>query len=210
MHPVGIQQEGSSHPSIKRMAWKALRQTGKDYFETVADIGGGAGAFAAQLAPIAGTLHLLDADPGKPAVNVLPHACNLNEEWPIADQTIDLLISLEVIEHLENPRHFFRQMNRILKPGAFALITTPYNLNFFARLLFLFKGQHRHFQDYSYPAHITVLLPIDLIRLAAENDLQITGWFYNHHDVLPLFKKGIFWPSSLFSNSIGVLLQKPY
>lgn len=39
----------------------------------------------------------------------------------------DVVVSTEVVEHLYFPRELPRQINRLLKPGGAALITTPYH-----------------------------------------------------------------------------------
>jgi len=50
-------------------------------------------------------------------------------DLPFADASIDLLVSTEVVEHLPDPRPALQEMARVLKPGAFVLITTPNPLN---------------------------------------------------------------------------------
>lgn len=44
---------------------------------------------------------------------------------PFADASIDVILSSEVVEHLPDPVPAIREMARVLKPGAYALITTP-------------------------------------------------------------------------------------
>jgi SAM-dependent methyltransferase len=46
-------------------------------------------------------------------------------EIPFPDQTFDLVISFQVIEHVENDRHFVAEACRVLKPGGRFLLTTP-------------------------------------------------------------------------------------
>ena len=41
------------------------------------------------------------------------------------DNTFDLLISVEVIEHVGRPEQMIEEIQRVLKPGGFALITFP-------------------------------------------------------------------------------------
>jgi len=206
---IGKQQDGSSHYSIKQMALKALASLADGQFDSMADIGSGTGTFAMEMKAQVAHVVLLDASP--PAA--LPQeftafVCDLNNTWPLPHESVSLAVALEVIEHLENPRHFFREMHRIIMPGGHAFISTPYNLNLLARFLFFFKGQHRHFQDFSYPAHITALLPVDISRLATETGFSILSVHYNYTDVLPLLKREFHIRHPLFSNSFGVLLKK--
>src|SRR5690606_40269822 len=37
----------------------------------------------------------------------------------------DVIVTFQVIEHIENDRLFLQELHRVLKPGGVALITTP-------------------------------------------------------------------------------------
>ncbi len=47
------------------------------------------------------------------------------EPLPYADDSFDLVISMDVIEHLPDPRPWLRQNIRVLKPGGHLFLTTP-------------------------------------------------------------------------------------
>lgn len=207
---IGKQEAGTSHISIKKMAEKAMAGLSLKEGVSLADIGAGLGASSRWLWPRAEKVWLVDhaVQRNDLPAHVQYKVGDLNDSWPLETVSVDLLISLEVIEHLENPRRFFREMHRVLVPGGTAFISTPHNLNLMARLLFLLKGQHRHFQDLSYPAHITPLLPVDFKRLAKETGFTPPVFFYNHFDVLPLFKTGYCLPFPLFSNTLGIMVSK--
>lgn len=59
---------------------------------------------------------------------------------PYQDELFDLVTATEVIEHLENPRLFLRDINRVLKPGGFCVLSTPNVLNLNSRLRYLWFG----------------------------------------------------------------------
>ena len=86
------------------------------------------------------------------------------------DGFADVVVSLETIEHVENPRAFFREMKRLAKPGGLIVVTTPNQLSFLSKLCLAVKNQFAAFQESpgSYPAHLTALLEIDLIRISRE------------------------------------------
>jgi ubiquinone/menaquinone biosynthesis C-methylase UbiE len=42
-----------------------------------------------------------------------------------ADNSFDSVVSFQVIEHIQDDRLFLKEINRVLKPGGIALLTTP-------------------------------------------------------------------------------------
>jgi methionine biosynthesis protein MetW len=51
--------------------------------------------------------------------------CDLNGgPWPYPDERFDLLISNQVIEHVDDPDHFVSESARILRPGGTAVVST--------------------------------------------------------------------------------------
>ena len=42
-----------------------------------------------------------------------------------ADNSFDSIVSFQVIEHIEDDKLFLKEINRVLKPGGIALLTTP-------------------------------------------------------------------------------------
>lgn len=93
---------------------------------------------------------------------------------PLADDFADVVVAVETIEHLENPRAFARELTRLCKPGGWILITTPNQVSILSKLTLLVKNSFNAFTDSSYPAHITALLELDLRRIATECGWQDT------------------------------------
>jgi 2-polyprenyl-3-methyl-5-hydroxy-6-metoxy-1,4-benzoquinol methylase len=90
---------------------------------------------------------------------------------PVPDRSADAAISIETIEHLENPRAFVRELVRIVKPGGWIVVTTPNQRSVLSLGALLVKGHFSAFGARNYPAHQTALLDTDLSRIAADNDL---------------------------------------
>ena len=90
--------------------------------------------------------------------------------WPAVPGPADVVVCLETIEHLENPRAVFRNLVRIAAPGALVVVTTPNQLSWVSLLALIFKDQFSSFQERPglYPAHVTALLEVDLRRSASE------------------------------------------
>lgn len=209
MQTLGKQTDGQSGDAIYALALRAL-DVAPVRSGVAVDAGAGAGNFTRILSERFEHVHTLDAfRPADLPANTVFHETDLNGPWPLADGIADLLVALEVVEHLENPRHFFREIARILRPGGCGFVSTPNNHSLFSLLTLLTKGQHRAFQAPSYPAHITPVLKIDLERMLQENGLLRLGYFYSNRDHLPLLHTEIRFGGPLFSFNFGVLFQKP-
>ena len=65
------------------------------------------------------------------------------QRWPLEDESADLIVSDNVLEHVEDPDHFLAECNRILKPGGYVCIRTPNVLSYFG-LMARFVPNRRH------------------------------------------------------------------
>ena len=113
-------------------------------------------------------------------------AANLDGALPLADASVDTAAAIEVIEHLENPRAFVRELVRVTKPGGWIVVSTPNQLSALSLLCLVTKGTFVAFQDGDYPAHRTALLEVDLRRIAAECGLGEVAIAYTRWGRLPL------------------------
>jgi amino acid adenylation domain-containing protein len=68
-------------------------------------------------------------------------------------------VAIEIIEHLENPAHFLRQLRKMLVPDGIIFLTSPNTHNAFSKALFVTHGLFLEFmdQDYARYGHITPL-----------------------------------------------------
>jgi SAM-dependent methyltransferase len=53
------------------------------------------------------------------------------ENWPIKNQSIDLCLADNVLEHISDPEAFFSECHRILRPGGVVCIRTPNVFSYF-------------------------------------------------------------------------------
>ena len=94
---------------------------------------------------------------------------NLDGALPWPDQTFDLVISTEGIEHLENHYSFLREVNRVLKPGGTLIVTTPNITALRSRVRFLGSG---FFGRDARPLNETQRHPLHHIGLATFSELR--------------------------------------
>ncbi|MDO8490202.1 MAG: class I SAM-dependent methyltransferase [bacterium] len=64
--------------------------------------------------------------------------------FPVESESIDALFCAEVIEHIYDTEGFVREMARVLKPGGFCFVTTPYH-GWIKNLLLTVLGFDKHF-----------------------------------------------------------------
>ena len=180
------QSLGRGHEAIHAMVARLLDARGAS--GVLADIGCGTGDLAraakGRFARVIGvdavrydglpdevTFHPADLDAGR---------------LPLDDGAVDVAAAVEVIEHLENPRAFMRELARVTKPGGWIVVTTPNQLSALSLLTLLAKGRFSAFQERDYPAHRTALLEIDLRRIAAECGLDDLEIAYSGRGRVPL------------------------
>lgn len=106
----------------------------------------------------------------------------------------DLITSVEVIEHLENPTAFLRSIERLLNPGGLAILTTPNVENVPARLKFLRGGAVRTMESTN-PEHITPI-HLDLFKrqIVGRSGLTLVEHFVHPKGGFPLTARRWFVP----------------
>ncbi|HKB97158.1 MAG TPA: class I SAM-dependent methyltransferase [Terriglobales bacterium] len=76
----------------------------------------------------------------------------------------NLVLAVEVIEHVESPIGFLRNVARLLAKDGVAVITTPNVDSLAARLKFLLAGRLRMMDEHSDPTHISPIFADLLFR----------------------------------------------
>src|SRR5207237_559742 len=104
-----------------------------------------------------GTITGTDILPRPPSLPETVHwlQTDLNNPIEIESESFDVIISTEVIEHLENPRAVFREFYRLLRPGGTLVLSTPNQESIRSLLSLMLFGHFVAFLETSYPAHIT-------------------------------------------------------
>lgn len=124
-----------------------------------ADLGAGEGAFSLKVLSRGDSVVGVDKEDWK--INAPFLRINLDKEF--AETIIsnfgefDVVVAIEIIEHLENPFAFIRECARLLKNGGLLFLTTPNVEAINSRVMFLVKGRLAYFDEYATirTAHIT-------------------------------------------------------
>jgi len=135
------------------------------------DVGCGAGLLAEPLARLGATVTAIDAAPelidiarahaAGTGLAVDYRAMGVEE----LTGTFDLVIAMEVVEHVADPKAFLASLAARLAPGGLMILSTP-NRTAWSRLLTITlaeslgqipKGTH-HYEDFITPAEITAML----------------------------------------------------
>jgi ubiquinone/menaquinone biosynthesis C-methylase UbiE len=78
-----------------------------------------------------------------PELNKRFHKCDLSrDKLPFKDSSMDGIIAIEVVEHLENMVWCLKEVSRVLKPGGWFLMAIPNAANLRRRIKFLLTGDN--------------------------------------------------------------------
>jgi SAM-dependent methyltransferase len=168
----GIHAAPGVHEYAAALARSVLPDGGR-----VLEVGSGCGALALRLRDAGVDVVPTDLDPPHDWIARL----DLDDpEW--TDDTrgpFDLVVCVETLEHVENPRQVLRSIRALLRPGGRLLVSTPNVTHPHSRLLTLLRGAPYVFGPrlYHSPGHITLLpdwLLTEHVRLAGFDDVEVT------------------------------------
>jgi len=214
---AALSEGRSSDPVVSRVA-RALREIGPT-FDRIVDLGCGEGAVGRTLAglyreyvgcDVVRYRGFLESD------SVRFKKADLNHPpYPVDAASADAVVSVETIEHLENPRALVREMTRIARPGGWVVVTTPNQLSIASKAWLVCRNQFQAFREAPglYPAHITALVEDDLRRIARECGLTSIGVRYTDHGRIPF--TGAHWPrrwglrGRSFSDNVVLIGRRP-
>lgn len=171
------------------------------------DLGAGPGAMAERLQALGCDVTAVDCDPAVYQGNLPFLALDFNQSAfasHLGVARFDLVVTVEVLEHVESPIGFLRNIGELLAPGGVAVITTPNLDSLPARVKFLLAGKIRMMDDQSEPTHISPIF-FDLFR---RQFLPRAGLRLREHLVFPpdgyhLTRKPMAWALRLASHAFS-------
>jgi 2-polyprenyl-3-methyl-5-hydroxy-6-metoxy-1,4-benzoquinol methylase len=208
---------GRADEAIHDRAIEALLGTGVS--GVVLDFGAGTGSVAERLAQEERFTRVVAVDLvdyGHAAPGVEWVRADLNDPLSLDEDSIDAVVAIEVIEHLENPRFVAREWHRVLRPGGVVVLTTPNNETWRSILALIAEGHFAAFRGASYPAHLTALLSEDLRRILLEAGFAEPRFFFSDWGSLPRLTH-LSWQSvsagllrgRRYSDNVGCVARKP-
>ncbi len=98
--------------------------------------------------------------------------CNLNHEpIPFPDASFGTVMAGDVIEHLENPSAFLREVNRVLVPGGRLVLSTPQASDWWVTMHNWFF--RRWINDPDPGEHLQNWTILDMTRLLRKNGFRV-------------------------------------
>ena len=165
------------------------------------DLGTGHGAMAERLRLMGCEVLAADLNPEDFEAQ-LPHVA-INFDQPdfattLGANSFDLVTAIEVIEHVESPIGFLRNVRRLLCPSGVAVLTTPNVDCFPARVKHLLSGKLRQMDEYGDPTHISPIF----YDLLTRQFLPRAGLQLQEHLLFPpqgfqLSRASVAWAMSL-------------
>jgi SAM-dependent methyltransferase len=139
--------KAGSHPKTRETM---MRLIGELSFEgmRVLELGAGSGLMSQTLEAhfhnkgyVKNSILAVDLQPEAFGASNIPfERWDLNESFSCGSEQFDLVFSIEVIEHLQNPYKFIAECERVLRPGGVLILTTPNNLHIGSRFKYLRSG----------------------------------------------------------------------
>jgi 2-polyprenyl-3-methyl-5-hydroxy-6-metoxy-1,4-benzoquinol methylase len=113
--------------------------------------------------------------------------CNadLNQPVAFAARSFDLVTSMGLVEYLENPYAFARELHRVLRPDGTAILTTPNNESWRALISFMVRGHFAAFPPLGANINLTALVRSDFERILRFAGFSSTYFTYTGYGMVP-------------------------
>lgn len=174
----------------------------------ILDVGAGEGALTQKLHQMGYEMAACDFSPDAFIFKqVKCDKVDITKPFPYADGSFDLVIAVEVTEHILDHESFFSEINRILGPGGKLYISTPNILSMKSRFRFLFRGFPYGFNpldmsQYDGMQHVASLSLDQYNYLAVKHGFKEAELGIDRKQITSQWLRILFLPLMLFSRSI--------
>lgn len=150
----------------------------------VLDLGAGEGAFSHRLLDAGLQVSAAELEPGRFRLDLPCQNLNLNEDFHDKwNEKFDLVVAIEILEHLHDPRHFIRNCLELVKPNGYLLVTSPNTESWLSRIRFLRDGHFLWFDesDYDGYGHVTPIFTWQVRQICRElgAEVRVSGTKYS-------------------------------
>jgi 2-polyprenyl-3-methyl-5-hydroxy-6-metoxy-1,4-benzoquinol methylase len=194
MHKLAEWSISGLHDALWRLVQTEL--TGKER-SLALDVGAGPGEFSNRLSAAGCHTVACDINGKNFAAQCAAFVeCDLNADWTRdlrAHSPFDLVVAQEVLEHIENPTKFVRDIGSLLKPGGVLFLTSPNSQDKASRIDYLFHGELPWFQlgQLTTSGHQTPIFVQLVYLMAITAGFELEGFYgYGRRAAMNLNWKG--------------------
>jgi|Deesub1362A_J573_1020465.scaffolds.fasta_scaffold02187_5 ubiquinone/menaquinone biosynthesis C-methylase UbiE len=140
---------------------------------------------------------------------------------PFKENSFDVVLLAEVLEHLENPIEILKEINRVLRKNGKLLLTTPSSFSLYRLIRFwLFSKNPERRENYrkylGAPSHIQIFDPLSLCNLIESTGFKVLKIETKNFTFISLGKKGFrtlsfdipLYPFNRFGEYLCIIAQK--
>jgi len=146
------------------------------------DLGAGAGAFSRRLMDQGFQVTAVEFNAKRFKAETDCYGYDLNQDFgDLFLNRFNLVVAIETIEHLSNPRHFIRNCLEALKKNGYLLITSPNAESWLSRIIFLRRGRFLWFDesDYDNYGHIMPVFSWQIEQICHELGARLISVEHN-------------------------------